>query len=305
MLPADAVRPVWSSAGALVYIGGFVVLLATLGLLGVVDEDGGNWALTVAGLVACAAAFALAVGLQRAERAIAAGVAATLGVVFSGVTTGALLSGLGVLDADIGDYQPATLLVWAVVIATALVALARFRAPLLALPIALTFWIVVTDLGSLVSWEDAGEWLSVLAGLLLIADGYYLDRRDRRPYGFWPHAVGGLALGGALAFIAGDDAWPVTALVGIAFVAVAFALGRSSYAVLGALGILVATTLFAVEPFTAFGLGLPFAPPSEGDGLDGWQVAVSFLVAGLVIAGIGVAGRFAWPGRTGPDPVEG
>ena len=303
MLPADAVRPVWSSAGALVYIGGFVVLLATLGLLGVVDDDGGDWALTVAGLVACAAAFALAVGLQRVERAIAAGVAATLGVVFAGVTAGALLSGLGVLDADIGDYQPATLLVWAVVIATALAALARFRAPLLALPIALTFWIAVTDLGSLVSWEDAGEWLSVLAGLLLIADGYYLDRHHHRPYGFWPHAVGGLALGGALAFIAGDDAWPATALVGLAFVAVAFALGRSSYAVLGALGILVATTLFAVEPFTVFGLGLPFS--TEGDGLDGWQVAVSFLVAGLVIAGIGVAGRFAWPGRTGPDPLEG
>ena len=301
LLPADAVRPIWSASSALVYIGGFVVLFATIGLLGISEDDGGDWALTGAALVACAIAAGTAVALQRAERAIAAGVAATLGVVFAGVTAGGFLTAVGALDADTGDYQPATLVVEAVLIATSLVALRRFRAPLLVLPIALTLWVAIADLGSLGSAESAGEWLSVVAGALLIAAAIVVDRGGRRPYAFWLHAVGGLALGGALALLAGDDAWALTGLVGLAFVAAAFALLRSSYAVLGAVGVLLATTLFAVDPGDFIGAFLPFGPaPSEGAGLDGWQIALSYLVAGLLLAGIGVAGRLWRLPRSGP-----
>lgn len=306
LLPANAVRPLWSSASALVYIGGFVALFATLGLLGIAESDGGDWALVGAALVAGLVSFGLAVALQAAERAIAAGVAATFGVLFAGFTTGALLEAAGALDADIGDYQPATLLVEAVLVAASLAAIIRFRAPLLVLPAAATFWLAVTDLGSLGSWDDAGELLSIGAGAILVLGGVAVDRSGREPFGFWLHVVGGLAAGGGLAVLAGDDAWVLTALVGLGFVAVAFVLGRSSYAVLGAIGILIATTLFAADPLSLAGGVFPFFPggPPEGESLDAWQVATSFLVAGLVLAGIGVAGRLAWPGRTGPDPAE-
>lgn len=301
LLPAHAVRPIWSSSSALVYTGGLVVLLATFGLLGVAEDDGGDWALTAGALAACGVAVALAVALQRAERAVAAGVAATLGVVFAGVTAGALLNAVGALEADTGDYQPATLLVEAVLIAAALLALRRFRAPLLVLPVAVTVWVAIADLGSLGSAEDAGEWLSVLAGALLIGAGIAVDRAGRPAYAFWLHAVGGLALGGAIALLAGDDAWGLIALVGLVFIAVAYALARSSYAVLGAIGVLLATTLFAVDPGAFVGAFLPFGPgPSEGDGLDGWQVALAYLVAGLVLAAIGVAGRLWRLPRSGP-----
>lgn len=301
LLPANAVRPIWSSSSALVYMGGLVVLFSTIGLLGISEDDGGDWALTGAALVACALAFGLAVALQRADRAIAAGVAATLGVVFGGVAAGAFLNAVGALEADVGDYQPATLLVEAVLIAAALVALRRFRAPLLVLPIALTVWVAIADLGSLGSVQDAGEWLSVLAGALLIGAGIAVDRAGRPSYAFWLHAVGGLALGGAIALLAGDDAWGLIALVGVVFVAVAYALGRSSYAVLGAIGVLLATTLFAVDPGGLVGAFLPFGPaPSEGDRLDGWQVALAYLVAGLVLAALGVAGRLWRLPRSGP-----
>lgn len=299
-LPADAVRPIWSSSSVLVYVGGFVALLATIGLLGIAQDDGGDWALAGAAALACATAVALALALQRAARAIAAGVAATLAAVFAGATAGGLLSAVGALDADTGDYQPATLAVEAVLVATALLGLRRFRAPLLVLPIAGTVWFAIADLGSLGSAEDAGEWLSVAAGALLIGAGIALDRIGRRPYAFWPHAVGGLALGGALAVLAGDDAWVLTALLGLAFVATAFLLARSSYAVLGAVGILLATTFFAVDPGGVLGGFLPFGPPPEGDGLEGWQVALSYLVAGLVLAAIGVAGRLSRLPRSGP-----
>lgn len=301
VLPADAVRPLWSSASALVYIGGLVTLLATIGLLGIASDGGGDWALFGAAIVACAAALGLALLLESAHRAIAAGVAATLAVVFAAVVAGALLNVIGVLDVELGDYQPAALVVEAVLVAAAIVAIVRFRAPILVLPAALAFWFAVADLASLVSWDDAGELLSVAAGVVLAALGVVVDRAGRAPFGFWLHAVGGLAAGGGLAVLAGDSAWLLTALIALGFVALAFVLARSSYAVLGAVGILIATTLFAVDPSSIFA-SFPFGPPSRGDSFEDWQIALSYLVAGLVIAGIGVAGRLWWPRPAGAHP---
>jgi hypothetical protein len=303
MLPADAVAPKWSSASALVYSGGFVVLFAGTVLLGLSNDSWGEWALVGTALVATAAALAVALLLQQAKRAIAAGVAALLAVVFAAVVVGALLNVLGALDSELGDYQPAALVVEATLIAGSLIALARFRAPILVLPAALAFWFAVVDLSRLVSWDHVGEVLSIVAGLLLIADGIVVDRLGRHAYGFWQHAVGGLAAGGGLAILAGDDAWALTAVIALGFVAAGFVLGRSSYAVLGALGILLATTLFAVEPTSVAGAFVPFFPPGEASTLSDWQVASAYLVAGLLIAGIGVAGRLAWPRRAGPDPA--
>src|SRR5918994_153038 len=100
LLPADALRPRWSSASALVYLGGFVALLATSVLLGILGDDHGDWAL---------------VGYSA--------------------------------------------------LASALAAIRRFRAPLLMLPIALTFWIAIADLGSIGSWDDAEEVLAILVGI--------------------------------------------------------------------------------------------------------------------------------------------
>jgi hypothetical protein len=303
-LPADAVRPLWSSASALVYIGGFVALVATVVLLGISNDSWGEWALVGTAVVATGAALGVALLLQGAERAIAAGVAAMLAVVFAAVVAGALLAALGALEAELGDYQPAALVVELVLIGGALAAVARFRAPIVLLPAALAFWFAVADLSSLGSWDDGGEWLSVAAGAALVLGGTALDRAGRPSYAFWLHAVGGLAVGGALAVLAGADAWALTAVIALAFVAAAFLLGRSSYAVLGAVGILLATTLFAVEPLAIVGGFVPFVPAGEASTLEGWQVAISYLVAGLLLAGIGVLGRLAWPRRAGPDPAE-
>ena len=299
LLPADAVRPLWSSSSALVYAGGLVALFATVALLGIAGDDGGTWALVGAAVVAGSISLGLAETLARMQRAIAAGVAATLAVVFAGVVVGGLLDATGLLEADIGDYQPAALLVEAVLIGASLAAVARYRAPLPVLVAALTFWIAVADLGSLTSWDDAGELLSVAAGVLLAAAGVVVDRAGREPFGFWLHAVGGLAAGGGLVALA-DESSALIALFALGYLALAFVLRRSSYAVLGVIGVLVATTLFAVDPLALVGGFLPFGSPGEGDALEGWQVALSYLVAGLALAAIGVAGRLRWPRRSAP-----
>jgi hypothetical protein len=301
LLPADAVRPLWSSAGALVYIGGITVLVATGALIGIAADDAGDWAAIGASLVALAVAFALAEMLVRADREIAAGVSATLAVSFAAVFTAAVLEAIGALDVDIREWQPFSLVVEAVLAGAALLAIGRYRAPLLVLPIALAFWVAVADLGSLVTWDDAGELLSLAAGVALAAAGAVVDRAGRAPFAFWLHAVGGVAAGGALVALAGDSAWPLTAAVALGYVALAFVLVRSSYAVLGALGLLIATTLFAIDPASTIG-SFPFGTPTRGDSLENWQIALSYVVVGLGIAAIGVAGRLRWPRASGPQP---
>jgi hypothetical protein len=289
LLPANALRPRWSSASALVYLGGFVTLFATSALLGVLAGDHGDWALVGYSLLACAVALGLALALDQSGRAIAAGVLALLAVVFFATFVGSLENVLGILDADLGDYQPGTLVIELATIVSALVALRRFRAPLLVLPIALTLWVAVADLGSLGSWEDAGAVLSVLAGAALIAVGVAVDRAEREPYGMWFHLVGGWAFGGGVfALIDGDLGWALLGLLSLAYVAASYLLARSSYAVLGTIGILATTTYFTFDGFSGFEALLPFGSGEVEDPLDPWQIALSFVVVGLVIVVLGL-----------------
>ena len=301
LLPADAVRPIWSSSSMLVYGGGLAVLFAATALIGIAGDDGGRGAALGAAVVAAAIAFALAELLARANRAIAAGVAATIALLFSVGALGVQLDLVGAFDLTVADWQPASLVLEAAVIGGALLAVRRYRAPLLMLPAAVALWIAIADLGSLVSWGDAEELLSLGVGAVLVAGGVALDRAGRQPFAFWLHTVGALAVGGAVVALAGDPGWLVIAAIALLFVGAAFALRRSSYAVLGAIGILVATTLFAVDPRGVVGAFVPFVgAPSGGDALEDWQIALSYLVAGLVLAAIGVAGRLWRLPRSGP-----
>ena len=291
LLPADALRPRWSSASALVYIGGFVVLFATAALLGILEDDHGTGALVGYSLLATAVAIVLALGLQERNRPVAAGVLATLAVTFLVVVVGALEVWIGILDEDDpsgGDWQPALLLVELLTIAAALVALRRFRAPLLVLPIAIAFAVAVIDLG-------AEEYTAILAGLVLIAAGHAVDRAGLRPYGMWPHFVGGATFGGGvLALVDGDAGWILVGLLSIAYVAGGYAFGRASYAVLGAMGILATTTYFIQDGLSFVSIFVPLEVGEPGGGTEPWQIALYYVFAGLLILALGLAGdRFA------------
>ena len=289
LLPADALRPRWSSESALVYIGAAVALVATTSLLGILGEDHGSGALVGFAALATAAALALAVALEQAGRLVAAGVLATLAVVFFAVCVGALEDTIGILD-DIGDndWTFGRFLLELLTIAAALVALRRFRAPLLVLPVALVFWFALDDVG-------AEEVMSIIAGLVLVAAGHAIDRARLEPLGFWLHLVGGAAIGGGvLALVDGDTGWILVGALSVAYVICAYTFRRSSYAVLGAVGILATTTHF-IQDGLAFVGG--FVPVELGDptgGLDPWQIALWYVGAGLLILGLGLLGdRFA------------
>jgi hypothetical protein len=310
LLPADALKPRWSSASALLYIGGFVVLFSTAALLGILGELHGEAALVGYSAIAAVVGLGLAVVLQTRERPVAAGVVATLAVVFFAVVVAALLSLIGLLDGDDDGYQPATHLVEIAIVAAALFGLRRFRAPLLVLPIALTLWITIGDLASSASsWANAEETASLAVGAMLAVAGVTVDRSSRRPYGFWLHAVGGIAFGGGLLSLVSDDAgWALVGVLSLAYVTAAYWLERSSYAVLGAVGILAATTYFSFDALSFVG-GLFLGGSAAEGGIEPWQVALWFVCAGLLIGLLGLVGdrlgtRRLGDGESRPDRDE-
>jgi hypothetical protein len=292
LLPTDPLRPRWSSSSALVYFGAFVSLIATAALLAILGSDHGDWALVGYGVLATVIALGLAVRLEQSGRAVAAGVLATLAVVFFAIVLGSLENAIGIFDYQVDDYQPASLLLEALTVVAALVALRRFRAPLLVLPVALVVWVAIADLGSLFSWGGASELLSVLAGALLIAGGLAVDRAGLRPFAFWLHAVGGVAFGGGvISLVDGDGGWIVIGLLSLAYVGAAFGFGRSSYAVLGAFGILATTTYFIQDALSYAGFFVPIDLSGADSGRDPWQTALYYVAAGLFIFVLGLAGE--------------
>ena len=256
LLPADALKPRWSSASALVYLGGFVVLVATSALLGILGDEHGDWALVGYSRSRAVLALVLALGLEQSGRAVAAGVLATArSRLLRGRSSARSRTRSGSSTPTLGDYQPATL-------AARAADDRRGARRAAALPGAAAraadrgqLWFAVVDLGSLGSWDGAGEVLSILVGLALIVPASPSTAAGREPYGFWLHVVGGLALGGGvLALVESDLGW--------AFVRPALArlrrrsrtsLARSSYAVLGTLGILATTTYFIADGFSLVG----------------------------------------------------
>jgi hypothetical protein len=161
----------------------------------------------------------------------------------------------------------------------ALAALRIFRFPLLVAIAAGAVWYFVTDLLS-----SGGNWsatVSLLVGLAMFLRALVLDGGDSRPYGFWVHVVAGLAVGGALLYWlhSGDWQWAVIIVFSLVFVLVGAAIRRSSYAVLGVVGLVLATGHYSFGE--AFGLGSVERPTT-------WAVPVAYLCLGLFLVLVGM-----------------
>ena len=113
------------------------------------------------------------------------------------------------------------------------------------LVIVLTAWFFVTDLLS-----GGGNWsatVTFLVGIVFLAVAASLDAGSRHPYAFWLHVGAGLTIGGSLVYFLhdGDFEWALIAIGGLLYVALASRFGRSSWAVLGAIGILLSAAHYA------------------------------------------------------------
>ena len=312
LLPATVFRAGWSSSAFLFYFGTLVVVIALIFLIEAGNAKGDDFDLFGWTTLAFAATAVTAELLRRAGHAILAGLAAVVGLIVFGIWVGAFLDWVGWLPEEpeglLGGFDWSFLAIEILVVAAGLFALRIFRFPLLVLVVATLIWFAVADnLSALFSaGEDGQAALSAFAGLLLVAAGVWLDRAGRSPYGFWLHVVGGLAIGGGLVELLdhGSWRWILLGLVALAFIAAADLLARSSYAVLGGIGVLIVGGHFIEKwwsipepfPYVFFPIYF-FYGEEDGGGGPEWEGFLAYIVLGVFLAALGLMLERGFPRR--------
>jgi hypothetical protein len=299
----NVARAPWSSASFLVYLGGLTVFASGLVLLAIESSRSGDGGFVLWAAVVLAAFTVCAEGLRRMGHAVAAGLFEFNSVGAAVVFLVALEEWLGWLahtDAPFDGFHPSLLLVELFALVAALVALRRFRCPLLAGLASAAGWFFVTDFLS-----NGGGWtalVTIAVGLVLLGVGVSVDGGPSRPYGFWVHVVAGLTIGGGLLwfFHNGDFEWILIAIAALGYIALGDRLMRSSWVVLGAWALLQVTTHFSdkwagistgeffpfslfLAPLFGFGFGA-----GSGGGNHFWVAPVTYAILGFVFVAIGL-----------------
>ena len=280
------VRPTWSTWSFLVYAGGLTFAVTSFGWLAYLSGKTGpagdvGWALLVFAVLA-----AIAEAFRRTGHRVTAGVFAVGSVGAGAAVVATLFDWIGwhVGNADaIHGLHPALLVLEALTIALAAGLLRRHRFPLLVWPIAGGTWLLIVDLLS-----NGGGWtavVSLLVGLSYLGVAVRLDGGDRRPYGFWLHVAAGLAIGGAVLYWfrhGGTFEWMLVALASVGYVLLARRLERSSWAVLGAVGLFVVADHFALRWSNVSFLFIR----SHGD--RPWAPLLVYTCFGALLVGLGL-----------------
>jgi hypothetical protein len=305
-----AVRVPWSSASFLAYLGGLTILFATGSLLSVQSSDHGSAGLVLWALVIFVALAAAASAARARGHFVVAGLLA-LSLVISFVTLlGALLDWFGWFpntDSPFEGFRFWLLVLELAAIVASAVALKVFRFPLLVLALAASTWFFATDLIS-----GGGDWsaiVTIVVGLAFLLAGIAVDDGPSRPFGFWLHVAAGLTIGGGLIWFFHDSTfdWIVVGVIGLLYLLFGARLGRSSWAVLGAWGILQTAAFFAdkwsdlSEGFFPFFYFFPFVISFDGDYSEhahDWLGPLVFAVTGLLLLGIAV-----WLARRSRPPL--
>lgn len=248
----EVVHPRWSAWSFLVYAGGATVLAAASAWLAYFASQSGDagyagWTLLVLALLA-----AVALGFRGTEHPVSAGVFGFVALVVFVAFVSALWTWFGwrstsPTSSSFGGFHFAQLLLELLWLLAAIVALRLFRFPLIAAQVVLAGWILVTDVLS-----NGGDWSAVVTlfvGLAYLAVALAVDAGPSRPYGFWLHVGAGLAIGGSLLWFwhGGDVEWTLIVIASLGYVLFSQLVSRSSWAVLGAAGLLLAATHFTLE----------------------------------------------------------
>jgi hypothetical protein len=242
-----ALKPRWTTASFLLYAGGLTVLVAAVRALEFLSSrypTAGfvGWA----GLVFAGLAL-LTIVFWVAGRWMAAGLFGFAAVIGFAVLFAALERWFGWIPSSttspFAGTHPGLLALEAATAFAAFVALTILRFPLLTAILVGAGWYFVTDLVS--NGGTFSAVISLLVGAGLFVMGVAIDRL-RWPMAFWLHVGAGLAVGGALLFFwhGGALDWALVALAGVAYILVSVPIGRSSYAVLGALGLALSAAYF-------------------------------------------------------------
>ncbi len=287
-------RAGWATGSFLCYAGALTALFASAAWLSVIAADHGKGAFAGWSVLFWAVAEMLAFAFLRRGRRIVAGLFGVVGLGLFAVMIGAFFSWFGWLPSDkpFGGFHVGLLALVLLVLIAAFVDVGIFKFPLFALAIAGLGWYFVTDVLS--SGGNWSAWVTLIVGLALFVVGLVNDGGDTRPYGFWVHVVAGLTIGGALLYWwhSSDFQWALIIVVGLIFMAVGAGIRRSSYAVIGTIGLSLATGHYS--------LGETFGLVANGPSVPTkWAGPVAFLCLGLFLA---LVGMLLW--RRDDDGVE-
>ena len=288
-------KPAWASSTFLEYLGTLFALLSLGSLFTVLQDEQGSGGLFGWSALTLAILIVLAVGAEQRGEPVVAGLVAVIGLFCWAVVVASLFDAIGFDLAPneesffSGGLGVDSILLEALVIGAAAFALSRFRFPLLVLPLAAVVWYAVMDLleGVLGGGDTATAILAILVGLGFLLTGASYDGDGHHPYAFWLHVVGGLSIGGGVLWFWHEHAWEwlLVLVVSLVYVAVARSLARSSYAVLGAAGLVGTATYFIEKWFS-----LDFVPflPSEPDEADKWGRPLVYLALGAALVALGI-----------------
>jgi hypothetical protein len=276
-------RAGWTSASFLLYVGALLALFAAFAWQAVISSEHSRGAFAGWSALFVAIAGAVATSLRSRRRPLAAGLFAFVAVGLFAVMVGAFFDWFGWLsgDAPLHGFHWGNLGLALLTVLAAFAAIRTYRFPLLVAIAAGVGWYFVTDVLS-----SGGNWSTVvtlLTGLALFITGLSLDGGDSRPYGFWVHVTAGLTIGGALLYWwhSSDTDWALIIVFGLVFIAVGAAARRSSYAVLGAVGLALATGHYSLGE--AFGVRSDsIQRPST------WAGPVAYLCLGFFLVLVGL-----------------
>jgi hypothetical protein len=291
-------KPTWTSGTFLQYLGTAFALFSLGSLFGALQEAHGTAGLVGWSLLALVIAAAVAVLAQRRGEPIVAGLVAVIAVFSWAVFVASLLDLVGFdisAEADTSSFFNGGLafgmiLLELLVIAGAALALNRFGFPILVLLVAAVAWYAVVDLleGVLGGGDTAIAILALLVGLAFVAIAAAADSGEPNPNAFWLHVAGGVSVGGAILWFWHTETWQwlLVLLVSLGYIFVARRLGRSSYAVLGALG-LAGTATYFIEKWFSLGSLVPFFP-AEPEDVDKWGRPLVYLALGAALVALGL-----------------
>lgn len=295
-------KPVWTSSTFLVYTGGLTVLLGGLSALGYLATHYGNGGIAGWAFLVLAVLYGIAHAFRRAGRRIAAGIFAFASVIAWGVFVAYLFQWWGWLGHEsFQHWSWGRLALELLIVVAAVDDERRFGFPFIRLISAVVLWFFVIDL--ITSGGNFTAAVTLVVGLLYLAAG----RAIEAPSSFWFHLVGGLLIGGPILFWwhTSDAEWAGVSIVALVFVALAYATGRSSWAVLGTIGFFLATIHYVVGSPTqlaqgAFGAGSAQSCiattagetcTSTGPSISGWSPALGLGLLGFWLVLLGLLGR--------------
>jgi hypothetical protein len=300
------IKPIWTTASFLVYLGGLTVLFGgiyALAYLFINFRGGGAqtaWALLILVIL-----LFVAGALRVADRWLAAGIFAFVAVIAWGIFLATAWHWFGWLNnwhSPFAGWSPAHLLLEFLILVVALMLRRIWRFPFIGLISAVAAWFFVTDFIS-----NGGWWTYVVTffiGLIYLAAGTAIDK----PSAFWLHFVGGLLIGVPLLhwFDKSNFDFAVILVVSVIYVLIAYGTRRSSWAVFASYGFFVATLHYvgaspgsvAGGPFGVGGGGECTSTPSgqicHSIGPSGpslWGLALGLGLLGFWLVFLGLLGR--------------